>query len=293
MATLMKPIFGQCNSVHQDSTVNPCVKWVQFGNHPCRSKTSKWKVHTSSAVTASEEPKWKQKLAAADDHAEQTRQRTAQAQEEYRARQAALRLRDSDPSVVPLDQLPFLPFLDDDGKVTDISEPTAKASVYAIYNDRQELQYVGVSRQVYQSLRMHLARSPAECVWVKAQHVTKPSRVALENIRSTWVTQNNAPIPGNDNGPVQERWENAIDCKPLMTDAEKLAFEEAAPGPPKAKVLKNVARRVEKELMSVYEARNITESFRFEPKLKDRGLLDLKTVVASKPDTTVPASTPN
>lgn len=74
-------------------------------------------------------------------------------------------------------------------------------------------------------------------------------------------------------------------------DAEKVLLEEAAPGPPKAKVLKNVARRIEKDLEAIFKQRQIKDVLRFDPKLKDRGLLDLKGV-AVQPDTSVPTSTP-
>lgn len=77
----------------------------------------------------------------------------------------------------------------------------------------------------------------------------------------------------------------------LTADEEKLLHEEAAPGPPKAKVLKNVARRIEKDLEGIFKQRNCTDVLRFDPKLKDRCLLDLKGV-AVKPDTSVPTATP-
>jgi hypothetical protein len=40
--------------------------------------------------------------------------------------------------------------------------------------------------------------------------------------------------------------------------------------------LKNVARRVENEILSLLKARGVTEEIRFNPKLKTSGLLDLK-----------------
>lgn len=76
-----------------------------------------------------------------------------------------------------------------------------------------------------------------------------------------------------------------------MAEEEKRIVEEAAPGPPTALALKNVARRIEKELEVVFKQRKCTDKLRFDPKLKDRCLLDLKGV-AVKPDTSVPTSTP-
>lgn len=44
----------------------------------------------------------------------------------------------------------------------------------------------------------------------------------------------------------------------------------------KSKVLKNVARRVEEEILAVLKARGVNTQIRFNPKLKESGFLDLK-----------------
>ncbi|MFN6180174.1 MAG: GIY-YIG nuclease family protein, partial [Dolichospermum sp.] len=44
----------------------------------------------------------------------------------------------------------------------------------------------------------------------------------------------------------------------------------------KSKVLKTVARRVEEEILAILEARGLKTQIRFNPKLKEVGLLDLK-----------------
>jgi hypothetical protein len=42
------------------------------------------------------------------------------------------------------------------------------------------------------------------------------------------------------------------------------------------KIIKNVARRVEAEIIAVLEVRGLQTQIRFNPKLKENGLLDLK-----------------
>ena len=64
----------------------------------------------------------------------------------------------------------------------------------------------------------------------------------------------------------------------MSTEQEVQRLEEAKPGPEKAKVLKNVARRLESQLETYYQQRNCKERLRFDPKLKEKGLLDLKNV---------------
>ncbi|KAH7433691.1 hypothetical protein KP509_07G081400 [Ceratopteris richardii] len=224
------------------------------------------------------EPKWKQKLAAADDHAEKTRQRTLLAQEEYKQRQSALQRQQGNAmsEVKPLRDLEFVPYLNEDGLIADCSEPTAKASVYAIFDNEKVLQYVGVSRQVHPSMRLHFARVPSKCSYVKVQNISRPSRTLLELTREKWIEENGVRPSGNDGGLEQSIWENPLDCKPMMTDEEIKKFEEAGAGPPKAKVLKNVARRIEAQLEKDFAAKNCKDRLRFDPKLKEKGLLDLK-----------------
>jgi hypothetical protein len=96
------------------------------------------------------EPKWKQKLAAADEHQERTRQATAQAQEEYRRKQDALRRQQSQGAgeIPSLKDLEYYSYLTEEGLIADCTRPDAKASVYAIFDQNKTLCYIGVSRQV-------------------------------------------------------------------------------------------------------------------------------------------------
>lgn len=72
-------------------------------------------------------------------------------------------------------------------------------------------------QQVYQSMRLHFARRPLQCHYVKVMHVTRPSRALLESTRDKWISENGSVPAGNDNGELQNIWENPLDCKPVMT----------------------------------------------------------------------------
>jgi len=61
-----------------------------------------------------------------------------------------------------------------------------------------------------------------------------------------------------------------------MTAEEKVKLETALDEFTQEKVLKNVARRVESEILEILKSRGVTEEIRFNPKLKSQGLLDLK-----------------
>ncbi|KAG0623085.1 hypothetical protein M758_3G147900 [Ceratodon purpureus] len=187
----------------------------------CRPASSRVTQRAQFVVFASAaEPKWKQKLAAADEHQEKTRQATLQAQEEYRKKQDALRRQQQSGQggqAASLDDLEFIPYLTEEGYISDPTQPGVKASLYAIYDENKTLCYIGVSRQVYQSMRLHFARRPLQCHYIKVFNVTKPSRALLEGTRDAWISANGSVPVGNDNGELQNIWENPLDCKPLMT----------------------------------------------------------------------------
>ncbi|MCO5615074.1 hypothetical protein L7F22_069362 [Adiantum nelumboides] len=167
----------------------PRTYWQGFSSHLWHPQRSPLSVHcvleNEGSCSVTVEPKWKQKLAAADNHAEMTRQRTLLVQEEYKKRQAALEKLQVGLSkgVTPLKDLEFVPYLNEDGLITNCSEPSSKACVYAIFDSNRVLHYIGISRQVHSSMRLHFARMPLKCYFVKIQNINKPSRSLLELIR--------------------------------------------------------------------------------------------------------------
>jgi hypothetical protein len=61
-----------------------------------------------------------------------------------------------------------------------------------------------------------------------------------------------------------------------MTSEEQALYAATTNEVEQAKVLKNIARRVEAEIKAVLEERGVKESLRFDPKLKEQGLLNIK-----------------
>lgn len=169
--------------------------------------------------------------------------------------------------------LPELKYLDENGLLpTNLS---GKIGVYAIFDREKNLQFVGYSRDVYVSLKQHLVRQTQSCHWLKVQTIEKPNRTILENTMNNWIAENSVVPVGND--VDKSKWAEAIDIKPLMTDEEKANYEKVAGEElAQSKVLKNVARRVEAEILEILKNRGCQEEIRFNPKLKDNGLLDLK-----------------
>ncbi|MGB3266212.1 MAG: GIY-YIG nuclease family protein [Microcoleus sp.] len=175
--------------------------------------------------------------------------------------------------IQPLASLEFIPYIDSEGKLPDFVQ--GKIGVYAIFDRDKMLQFVGYSRDTYLSLKQHLVRQTEYCYWVKVQIIDRPNRTILENIRSSWIAENGAQPEGN--GADAAKWNDPIDTKTVMTAQEVANYEGiVADELAKDKLLKNVARRVENEILSLLKARGVTEEIRFNPKLKTSGLLDLK-----------------
>ena len=168
-----------------------------------------------------------------------------------------------------LAELPFCPYLDADGSIPPSLQH--QIGIYAIFDRTQILQYTGYSRDVYQSLKQHLVRQPETCWWYKLQTIERPSRSALESLKQAWMTESGFSLSAE----AEAVWVDAIDAKQTMTaveNAEQAALSEIE----QVKYLKKVARRLEAEILATLEARGVNMELRFNPKLKESGLLDLK-----------------
>lgn len=145
--------------------------------------------------------------------------------------------------------------------------------MYAIFDQEKVLQFVGYSRDVYLSLQQHLVRQPQKCYWLKVQTIDRPSRTILESIRDAWSAENNSIPVGNE--ADEAKWTQPIDAKVAMTTDEQISYT-SSDELMQSKLLKTVARRVEGHILAELESRGVKMQIRFNPKLKEKGLLDLK-----------------
>lgn len=172
-----------------------------------------------------------------------------------------------------LASLEYIPYVDADGHLPEQFQ--GKVGVYAICDRDRVLQFVGYSRDVYLSLKQHLVRQPQHCYWLKVETIERPSRTVLETIRTAWIAENGATPAGN--GADEAKWTQPIDVKILLTPDEEASYQQAAGlEMEQAKILKKAARRVEADILAAIAARGVQAEIRFNPKIKENGLLDLK-----------------
>lgn len=177
------------------------------------------------------------------------------------------------PEPTALTSLDYIPYLDAGGYLP--SQLEASVGAYAIFDQDKTLQFIGYSRDIYLSLKQHLVRQPQFCHWLKVQTIDRPSRTILETIKATWIAENGSIPVGNE--AEQPKWDQPIDVKAAMTPEEYANYTDPLKDEQtQQKVLKNAARRIEAEILAELASRYVQEPIRFNPKLKENGLLDLK-----------------
>lgn len=177
----------------------------------------------------------------------------------------------TDTNIPALASLEYIAYLDTNGQLPEQFQ--GKVGVYAIFDQDKVLQFVGYSRDVDLSLKQHLVRQPQKCYWLKVQTIDRPSRTILESIRDAW-TKENGFIP-TSNESEEAKWTQPIDAKVTMTTDEQSSYK-SSDELTQSKLLKTVARRVESQVLAELESRGVQMQIRFNPKLKEKGLLDLK-----------------
>jgi hypothetical protein len=173
-----------------------------------------------------------------------------------------------------LTELADLPYIDAEGQLP--SQFEGQIGVYAIYSSDKILAYIGYSRDVSLSLKQHIVRQPQQCFWVKVTTVERPNRTLLETIKTAWIDENGTMPMGN--GEAVALWEQPIDVKSQMLPEELAQYTDPQLDDQQhQRILKQAARRIEQHILALLAERGVQEALRFNPKLKDSGLLDLKS----------------
>ena len=176
----------------------------------------------------------------------------------------------SNEQIISLATIEYSSYLDETGQINPHLE--GKIGIYAIFDRDKKIQYIGYSRNLLKSLQQHLVRKVDRCYWFKVHTIDRPNRSILEEIRQDWLTENKGLLPDETE---QKTWTNAIDIRQEMTSEEKEEYQQQEELQ-KIKIYKKVSRRIEEKIKEKLSQRGMTMNFRFNPKLKEEGLLDLK-----------------
>lgn len=176
-------------------------------------------------------------------------------------------------TIPSLANLPALPFIDATGKLPQ--DYSGKIGAYAIFDEHHALQHLGFSRNVLLSLKQSLVRNPNACHWVKVTTIERPSKSQLQDILTQWQAESGSN-PYSDQNP-EKRWTESIQLSEHMDPSEKTAYADPTlDARAKVKLLKQVSRRLEADILACLSTRGYQDDLRFNPKLKESGLLDVK-----------------
>ena len=102
-----------------------------------------------------------------------------------------------------------LPLIDIQFEGFNSPDIPASPGIYAIYNDKKELQYVGLSRKISASIKMHCFELPAECGFAKVLPMEEATKVDLQDGWKRWVMAHVSESGGSlppGNTPKNELW---------------------------------------------------------------------------------------
>lgn len=118
------------------------------------------------------------------------------------------------------------PFINTQGLIQPLIPQGSEAAVFAVYNDRKQLQYVGFSKDLYNSLRTLLGRRPDKAFFYKATHLQTLDQKQMIDIRSAWFEECGGPPPGNKLALERTAWQQPVSAGAISERGKLQAAEE-------------------------------------------------------------------
>lgn len=142
-----------------------------------------------------------------------------------------------------------------------ISQNAKVAGVYAVLNEKQQVQYIGYSRNVLLSLNSHAAQNGHDaCAFVRVQTFKFPKRQEMEKLREVWLSELDYIPSGN--GAETAMWADTVGeaAKAAMTVSERQAYEEKKLKLRKAMADTALVKEMETEAQNPVERRHSVEA---------------------------------
>ncbi|KAK9837885.1 hypothetical protein WJX74_007198 [Apatococcus lobatus] len=166
-----------------------------------------------------------------------------------------------------LEDLEMFSVLDTTGAILpDVPEGT-EASVFAVYNDKRQLQYVGLSKDLRNSLRTVFSRRPDKSHFFKAQHYSTLDQEAMVALRDAWFSECGGPPSGNKLAMERNLWQLPVDAGAISARGRQKAAEEQM--------------RAQLELI---RQRGCNEEWEANPELLEQGKVDFLPSKAMSPE---------
>lgn len=164
------------------------------------------------------------------------------------------------PQIADLDTFPLI---DNQGLVNPLFPEGTQAHVFAIYDSKKKLQYIGFSVCLRTSLRTLLGRRPDKAYFFKAAHFSTVDQEAMVATREAWYEQCGGAPPGNKLALERNQWQKPVDAGAISARGKRGAAEDKA-----------------RELLELIRNRGCTEPFTPAPELLDEGTVDFLAVAS-------------
>jgi len=92
-----------------------------------------------------------------------------------------------------LADVPLLPFISEKGRVMPQVLDRAAATVFAVFNEDKEIQYVGFSKDIRNTLRTVLGRQPDLCHYFKTWDLDSVDQKRMLKCRQEWIKEAGQP----------------------------------------------------------------------------------------------------
>jgi Grx4 family monothiol glutaredoxin len=124
-------------------------------------------------------------------------------------------------TVPPLGSANMIPLLGDGVRSPEIA---ATPGVYAVYDSEQQIQYVGLSRKVSASVKLHVFELPKQCGFVRCASLPMANKTELQLAWKAWMMEHLASTttgdkkvpPGNTSGNALWTERKNRDAKPNL-----------------------------------------------------------------------------
>ncbi|KAG2434162.1 hypothetical protein HXX76_007889 [Chlamydomonas incerta] len=127
-----------------------------------------------------------------------------------------------------LADIPLASVINTSGMVLPDVPEGAHGAVYAVYDEKQKLQYVGTTTDLRNALRAALGRRPEKTHYYKAAYLTTGETPALQAVRDAWFSECGGQPNGNRLAIERTMWQQPVDAGAISERGRKGAAEEKA-----------------------------------------------------------------
>ncbi|KAG2447281.1 hypothetical protein HYH02_007611 [Chlamydomonas schloesseri] len=127
-----------------------------------------------------------------------------------------------------LADIPLASVINTSGMVLPEEPEGARGAVFAIYDEKQKLQYVGTTSDLRNALRSALGRRPEKTYYYKAAFLPTADPPALQAVRDAWFSECGGQPNGNRLAIERTMWQQPVDAGAISERGRKGAAEEKA-----------------------------------------------------------------